>query len=138
MEPIEWIKSGEQVIAVIIRRTISPNETTFITPDQFNQQVGFIVYPAGGQIPPHKHKAIERQIVGTAETLIVQRGKMEVQLYDDHRRLLTKRQLVEGDILVLVSGGHGFSMLEDTVLLEIKQGPYTGLAEKEHFDDPGK
>jgi len=86
MESIEWIKSREQVIAVIIIRTISPNETTFITPDLFNQQVGFIVYPAGGQIQPHTHKQIEQHIVGTAETLIVQQGKMEVQLYDDLRR----------------------------------------------------
>jgi hypothetical protein len=27
-------------------------------------------------------------------------------------------------------------MLEDTVLLEVKQGPYGGQAEKERFDPP--
>ncbi len=138
MELIEWIRSGEQVIAIIIRQSVSPAETTFITPDEFNQQIGFVVYPAGGQIQAHSHKPIERYTIGTAETLIVRRGKMEVRLFDDHRSLVAKRILEKGDVLVLVSGGHGFSMLEDTVLLEVKQGPYTGLVEKEHIDDPGE
>jgi hypothetical protein len=39
----------------------------------------------------------------------------------------------EGDVLLLVKGGHGFRMLEETVFVEIKQGPYTGLDEKERF-----
>lgn len=62
---------------------------------------------------------------------------MEAQLYDDEQRSVAKRILEAGDVLVLVSGGHGFRMLGETILLEIKQGPYTGLVEKRRFDDPG-
>jgi hypothetical protein len=56
-----------------------------------------------------------------------------MDIYDDDRRLVATRELRKGDIMLMVGGGHGFRMLEDTVLLEVKQGPYTGLDEKERF-----
>lgn len=133
MEPIEFIKDNDLTLAIIVRSGLMPDKTTFITPDTFEQQVGFVVYPAEGKISPHKHKVIERNIKNTSETLVVRKGLMEVMLYDHEDELVAERILEEGDILVLVSGGHGFRMMKDTVLLEIKQGPYTGLAEKEHF-----
>jgi hypothetical protein len=133
MDDVEWIQTETQTIAVIVRASLAPAQTTFITPNEFLQQIGFVVYPAGGHILPHVHKPIERHVVGTAETLIVRQGKLNVTLYDDERREVARRPLTTGDVLVLVSGGHGFEMLEDTILLEIKQGPYTGLVEKERF-----
>jgi cupin fold WbuC family metalloprotein len=138
MEPIVWIQSGDQTIAVIIRNEYTATQTTFITPDSFNQQVGFVVYPTGGAIHPHSHLPIERQITGTAETLVVRKGHAEVTFYNDEKKLVATEHVRQGDILILISGGHGLKILEDTILLEVKQGPYTGLTEKEHFDDPGE
>jgi cupin fold WbuC family metalloprotein len=138
MDPIVWIQSGDQTIAIIIRNEFTAAETTFITPDNFNQQVGFVVYPAGGSIHPHAHLPIERHITGTAETLVVRKGRAEVMFYNDEKNLIATEPISQGDILILISGGHGLRILEDTVLLEVKQGPYTGLTEKEHFDDPGE
>jgi len=63
----------------------------------------------------------------------VRRGHCEVDIYNNARDLVAVRKLSAGDILILVAGGHGFRMLEDTVLLEVKQGPYTGLEERERF-----
>jgi hypothetical protein len=97
------------------------------------QQIGFVKYPRGGKIPAHLHKPLERHIVGTPETLILRSGKAEVSLYDESRRLVARRTLEPGDVLVLIAGGHGFELLEDSVFLEVKQGPYTGLVEKERF-----
>ena len=71
--------------------------------------------------------------MGTSEVVIVKSGRCEVDIYDDDHQLIATRELGPGDIMLMVSGGHGFRMLEDTVLLEIKQGPYPGLDEKEHF-----
>lgn len=133
MENIEFIESDGQTIAIIIRASFEPDRTTFISPNTHEQQVGFVVYPAQGHIRPHKHVPLERHIQSTSETLVVRKGLTEVQLYNDDQKLVAERILGEGDILVLVSGGHGFRMLKDTVLLEVKQGPYTGLTEKEHF-----
>jgi cupin fold WbuC family metalloprotein len=133
METIEFIKTDDRTVAVIIRSDYEPDQTTFITPDSFEQQVGFVVYPAEGHIPPHRHKVIDRHIKNTSEALVIRKGLTEVLLYDDEGVLIAERILKEGDILVLVSGGHAFRMIQDTIMLEIKQGPYTGLAEKEHF-----
>jgi hypothetical protein len=134
MDGIEFVMDGEIVLAVIIRAEVSPQKTTFITPENFTQQAGFVVYSSGGNIAAHDHKPIERHLVGTAETLVVRKGKMETRLYDSQRRLVATRILQTGDVLMLVNGGHGFTMLEETILFEIKQGPYTGLVEKERFE----
>jgi hypothetical protein len=77
--------------------------------------------------------ALERHLVGTSEVIVVRRGRCEIDIYDNDRTLIASRELRPGDIMLMTGGGHGFRMLEDTVLLEVKQGPYTGLDEKEHF-----
>jgi mannose-6-phosphate isomerase-like protein (cupin superfamily) len=133
MEHVERITCNERPLAYIIRAEISPAETTFITPRELKQQVGFVVYPAGGTIQRHDHRPLERHLIGTTEVLLVRSGRCEIDIYNDNRELVTTRELRRGDIMVMVGGGHGFRMLEDTVFLEIKQGPYTGENEKERF-----
>lgn len=134
MDGIEFLLDGDDVLALIIRASVLPDKTTFITPDDFTQQAGFVVYPAGGNIPAHDHLPIQRALTGTAETLVVRRGRMEARIFNRQRELNATRVLSTGDVLMLVNGGHGFTMLEDTVLFEVKQGPYTGLVEKERFE----
>jgi quercetin dioxygenase-like cupin family protein len=118
---------------MIIRAEPVPDETTFYTPHHFNLQVGKIVYPAGGEIARHAHRPVIRHLVGTSEVLVVQKGRMIVDIYADDRACLCSREVGSGDVVVLLSAGHGFRLLEDTVLLEVKQGPYSGLHEKELF-----
>jgi oxalate decarboxylase/phosphoglucose isomerase-like protein (cupin superfamily) len=130
---VEIIADGDQPLAYIISASMSPNETTFLTPPEFKQQVGFVVYPKGGEVKRHRHRALERHLVGTPEVLVVRSGKCEIDVYTEEGELVATRQLCAGDVMLMVGGGHGFRMLEETVLLEIKQGPYTGLEEKEHF-----
>ena len=133
MNHIEHITSGGRPLAYIIRAGLVPTETTFFTPPDFTQQVGFVVYPAGGEIARHVHVPLERHLVGTSEVIVVRSGRCELDVFDDDRTLVATRELVEGDVMLMVGGGHGFRMLEDTVLLEVKQGPYTGIEEKERF-----
>jgi mannose-6-phosphate isomerase-like protein (cupin superfamily) len=133
MELIEKIIWQDVPLAYIIRSEMNPIETTFLTPPEFKQQVGFVVYPAGGKIQRHVHRSLERHLVGTSEVLIVRRGRCEIDIYNNERELVATRQLHQGDIMLMVDGGHGFRMIEDTVFLEVKQGPYTGLEEKERF-----
>ena len=71
--------------------------------------------------------------MGTSEVLIVRRGRCEIDIYNNERELVATRELWQGDIMLMVDGGHGFRMIEDTVFLEVKQGPYTGIDEKERF-----
>jgi hypothetical protein len=130
---IEIISTGGQQLAYIVRGGHLPEATTFITPSSFKQQVGYVVYPAGGQIKRHTHRPLERHLIGTSEVLVVLKGWAEIDVYDDEHALVATRELHSGDVMLMIGGGHGFRMLEDTVFLEIKQGPYTGLDEKEQF-----
>jgi len=130
---IEHITWNEQPLCYIIRAGLNPEQTTFLTPPEFKQQVGYIVYPAGGEIARHVHRPLERHLVGTSEVLVVKKGRCLIDIYNDDRELVATRELHPGDVMLMVGGGHGFRMLEDTVFLEIKQGLYTGLDEKEQF-----
>jgi quercetin dioxygenase-like cupin family protein len=130
---IEPISADGVVLAYIVRAGALPQQTTFLTPPECNLQVGHVVYPAGGEIARHVHLPIERHIMGSTEVLIVERGRCEVDVYAEDRRLIQTRELHSGDIIIAVAGGHGFRALEDLVLLEVKQGPYPGGAEKERF-----
>lgn len=133
MEPIEHIVWNGQPLAYIIRAALTPDRTTFLTPPEFKQQVGYIVYPAGSEITRHVHLPLERHLVGTSEVLIVRQGRCEMDVYNDARELVATRELATGDVMLMIGGGHGFRMLESTILLEVKQGPYTGLDEKQRF-----
>jgi hypothetical protein len=130
---IENISWNNQTLAYIITADTLIEKTTFITPPEFKQQVGFVVYPAGGEIVPHIHLPIERHIMGTSEVLLLRKGLCLVNFYNDLREPVATRELKTGDVLILVAGGHGFCMLEDTIFIEIKQGPYAGQDDKERF-----
>jgi hypothetical protein len=130
---VECILWNGESLAYIVRAAYAPERTAFLTPLEFQQQLGHIVYPAGAEIPRHVHVPLERRIVGTPEVLIVKSGRCLIDIYNDARQLVATRELLPGDIMLMAGGGHGFRMLEDTVLIEVKQGPYTGLEEKERF-----
>ena len=133
MSDVERVTASGVTLAVIIRAHVAPATTTFFTPPEYKQQVGFVVYPAGGVVERHTHVPLERHLVGTSEVIVVRSGKCELDVYDDDRVLVATRLLEAGDVMLMVGGGHGFRMLEDTILLEVKQGPYTGIDEKERF-----
>jgi hypothetical protein len=130
---IETIRDDEGTLAYIVRASNPPAATVFATPDQCTQQVGFVVHPAGAEIARHFHEPIERAIVGTPEVLVVRAGRCEIDIYNSREQLVATRELRSDDVMVMVGGGHGFRMLEDTVFLEVKQGPYFGPDEKRRF-----
>jgi uncharacterized protein with PhoU and TrkA domain len=133
MDCVEQICSKGKTLAFIVRAELHPETTTFVTSPDLEQQVGFIVYPAGGAVQRHTHRPVERHITRTSEVVLIRSGRCEIDIYDDDRQLVATRELKCGDLAIVVAGGHGYRMLEDTVLLEVKQGPYTGIEEREHF-----
>lgn len=133
MPTIDTIAVGGTVLCHVVRTDRLPDITTFATPPEAVIQVGHVVHPRGHEIVRHAHRPVERRVTGTAEVLLVQRGRCEIDVYDTDRQFVRTAELREGDILVMLAGGHGFRMLDDTVLLEVKQGPYLGPDEKELF-----
>src|SRR2546427_3387193 len=92
MDLVEKIHFNDVPLAYIIRGQLMPDKTTFLTPSDFNQQVGFVVYPAGGVIPRHVHRPLERHLVGTSEVLVVPQGRCEIDIYNDDRQLVATRE----------------------------------------------
>jgi hypothetical protein len=129
-EVIRW--DGEPLVYIIHPNPL-PDRTVFITPPEFKQQVGFIVYPADGEVAKHIHLALERHLVGTCEVLVILKGSCLMDIYNNNKELVATREVKYPDVLLLIGGGHGFRMKEDTVFLEIKQGPFLQIEEKERF-----
>ena len=130
---VETLSHRGRVLCIIVRANPAPDQTEFYTPNDYNLQLGNVVYPAGSAIPRHCHRPVTRTVSGTSEVLVVQQGRMFIDLYDDDKNLVVTREMSTGDAVALVSGGHGFRLIEDTVLLEVKQGPYSGVQEKDRF-----
>jgi hypothetical protein len=130
---IEIVSWQDQPLTYIIRSHLMPDRTTFLTPPAFKQQVGFVVYARGGEVAKHLHLPLERRLIGTSEVLVVRKGRCLIDVYNDEHALVATKEVQAGDVLLMVAGGHGFRMLEDTVFLEIKQGPYLDVEEKERF-----
>jgi mannose-6-phosphate isomerase-like protein (cupin superfamily) len=131
---IEYINTKDNVLtSIIIRRDYRPTGTTFITSPDLAQQVGFVVYPAGGVIKRHIHKTVDRKNISSSEALVIRKGKLEIDIFDQAKNLVATRLLEAGDFVLMVSGGHGFRVIEPTILLEVKLGPYAGADDKELF-----
>lgn len=124
----------ESIVAVVLGNSFKREGIEFFTPPEFSQQLGYMNRPKGYKIKAHAHKLILRQIVMTQETILVKSGKIKVDLFDNKKDFIKSVILSEGDVILLASGGHGFEFLENSELIEIKQGPYASLElDKEHF-----
>ena len=130
---IERIKYANEDIAIIIKKGYKPESLEFLTPENYNQQLGIMKCIKGKIIQSHIHKPIKREVIGTSEAIFICSGKVEVNLFNNNKEKVATRVLTGGDIIFLINGGHGFKMLEDSVLLEVKQGPYLGEDDKKRF-----
>lgn len=90
-------------------------------------------HPTGKVIDAHVHNLVYRNVVFTQEVLIIKKGILRVDFYDEYEDYLESRDLYAGDIILLVSGGHGFKVIEEVEMVEVKQGPYSGEQDKKRF-----
>jgi mannose-6-phosphate isomerase-like protein (cupin superfamily) len=90
-------------------------------------------HPTGKVIQPHVHNPVIRQVSYTQEVLFIKSGKLRVDFYNDQQEYLDSRILEAGDVILLVTGGHGFKVLEEIEMIEVKQGPYVGEQDKTRF-----
>ena len=133
MDMVETITHNEQIYGIIISKDYTKEGIDFFTPDSFSQQMGYMNRPQGYIIAPHVHNLVTRKVELTQEVLIVKRGKIRVDFYDDMQAYLESRIITAGDIILLAHGGHGFEILEQAEIIEVKQGPDCGERDKIRF-----
>ena len=130
---IHEIKHNNQILAYIISNKYAEPGIHFFTPDDFSQQLAFMKHPAGRIIHPHVHNPVPREVHFTKEVLFIRKGKLRVDFYTDQQNYIDSWILETGDVILLSEGGHGFEILEETEMIEVKQGPYCGELDKVRF-----
>jgi len=130
---IERVVNENTEFALIIRREYQSDGISFLTDPDSGLQIGYMKRESGFRIAPHVHLPVPRQVMMTQEVLFIKRGRVRVDFYDDDKKYLESRLLQTGDIVFLECGGHGLEMLEESEILEVKQGPYVGDGDKERF-----
>ncbi|MDR2799641.1 MAG: glycosyltransferase family 61 protein [Desulfovibrio sp.] len=130
----EILESNGETLALILRNCYSQDGIAFFTPETFSQQLGYMRRPGGYRIAPHDHNPLPRTIEWTQEVLFIKSGRVRLDLYAPaSRNYLESRILHPGDLALLAHGGHGLVMLEQSEIIEVKQGPYAGEADKTRF-----
>ncbi|MDQ6472074.1 hypothetical protein RB619_15585 [Flavobacterium sp. LHD-80] len=130
---IENIQHNNLLLAIIIRSDFKKEGIEFFTNDNDSQQLGYMSRPEGYVIEPHRHNLVPRKVHLTQEVLLVRSGKIRVDFYDNEQNYVQSAVLEKGDVILLSDGGHGFKMLEESELIEVKQGPYCGDRDKVRF-----
>lgn len=130
---LKTIAHAGRTLAMILRNSYKAEGIKFFTPDEFSQQLAYMNRPHGYVIQPHVHNAVPREVQFTKEVLFIKSGKVRVDFYDDDQNYLESHVLHKGDVILLAFGGHGFEMLDDSEIIEVKQGPYAGEADKKRF-----
>lgn len=134
MNQVRMIKKKDKLLAIIIGNNYDYDGVDFITPNEYSQQLAYMHHPAGKIIDAHVHNMVYRNVVYTQEVLFIKEGRLRVDFYDDYKDYLKSCILEAGDVIMLTSGGHGFKVLEDVKMIEVKQGPYSGEADKVRFE----
>ena len=130
---IETFASDGVTLAVVIRRSYKSDGIEFFTPSNFSQQLGYMNRPARYVISPHTHNPVPRTVEWTQEVLFIKTGRVRLDLYTSEQKYLKSSILEAGDVVLLAHGGHGFQVLEDAEIIEVKQGPYAGEHDKIRF-----
>jgi hypothetical protein len=129
----ERIEHGGTLFALILRKELDPQATTFYTPKDTSLQLGIIKHEKGYKEPPHIHKHSKKLVHDVVESLHIEYGKVEVNFYNEKGEKIDKTILNEGDVALLINGGHAIRALETFKAIKIKQGPYLSIEEDKQF-----
>ena len=132
-DKVEIISFKEILFAIIVRSKFSSDGISFFTDPLLSQQLAFMKHPKGKFIDPHIHNPVPREVLYTNEVLWIKKGTLRVDFYSNEREFLESRKLYQGDVILLVGGGHGFFVENDVEFFEVKQGPYAGESDKTRF-----
>tara|TARA_Y100000996_G_C22357235_1_gene575327 strand:+ start:231 stop:665 length:435 start_codon:yes stop_codon:yes gene_type:complete len=132
---IENIKFKNKLYALIVRNKYRKKSgVNFFTPRNTSQQFGYMKHKKNHLIMPHKHQKRMTKILVTTEVLILLKGILRVDFYKINKEYLFSKKIFAGDIIMLVNGGHGFKVLKDVEMIEVKQGPYNLSTDKTKFN----
>jgi len=126
---LEEVRYDGKLLAQVMRRHYGDKGISFVTHADEPLQMGVLIHPAGKRLAAHVHKEARKVITEVQEVLHILYGTVRVDFYSEDQKLIDSKTLYCGDTVILLRGGHGLSMLEDSKIMEVKQGPYRGVEE---------
>tara|TARA_A100001011_G_C13916685_1_gene677352 strand:+ start:85 stop:516 length:432 start_codon:yes stop_codon:yes gene_type:complete len=133
---IEKITHKKKLFALIVRSKFrKKNGINFFTENNATQQFGYMKHKKNHIIKPHKHNQRLTKILNTTEVIIMFKGILRVDFYNNKEKYLFSKKIFTNDIIMLVNGAHGFKVLKNVEMLEVKQGPYKISKDKVKFDN---
>jgi len=132
---IKKITHKKKLLAIIIdEKKFFNRGVNFVTPNFLALQLGFINHKSKTFIKPHIHNSYLRKIKKTTEVLLVRKGLLRVDFYDKRKKYLLSKVIKKNQILILVDGSHGFKIIKECLIIEIKQGPFNLALDKKRFN----
>ena len=132
---IEKIIHKKKLFALIVRnKYMKKKGVSFFTDKNATQQFGYMKHKKNYYIKPHRHNKRQSRILLTTEVIIILNGILRVDFYDHKEKYLKSKNLYKNDIIMLSDGGHGFKVIKDVKMIEVKQGPYSLSMDKIKFD----
>lgn len=131
--PIKNVIHNGQTYALFVTGKPQVDGAKFFTEQSDEFQIGILERGTGYEVKPHRHPARSDVVAGTSEFLYVQEGAAEVKVFDDEWNEIHKQIVSAGDFLVFFRGGHALTMLQETRLIEVKQGPFKGDKEGKEY-----
>lgn len=124
---IQHISHEGKLLTIIFSHETHADGVRFLTPNEYTLQLGLLEHSAGKIIRDHVHNPeIKYKVDTTQEFLYLEKGKVKVKIFTDTFELVQEIILSAGDFMLHIAGGHGFEVLEDCRMIEVKQGPYPG------------
>jgi len=131
---IKNITHKSKILAIIIKGNyLKKRGVNFFTNPKLNQQVAYMNHPKNHLIQPHTHKNSLRKIKGTTEVLIILDGILKINFFDNKKKFIFSKTAQKNDIIILLTGGHGFEVKKNCKMIEVKQGPYSKSEDKLKF-----
>ena len=132
---IEKILHKDKLFALIVKGNFRKKRgINFFTPNNSTQQFGYMKHKKGHIVEPHQHNKRLTKIFSTTEVILLLKGILRVDFYDNKRKYLFSKIINAKDIIMLVHGGHGFKVIKNAEMIEVKQGPYSLTKDKIKFN----
>ena len=131
---IEKIYDQKKLYALIVRNNYKRKRgVTFFTDKKATQQFGYMNHSKNHTIHPHRHNKRQSKIQLTTEVIVILDGILRVDFYNNKEKYLFSKKLYKNDLIMLSNGGHGFKVIKDIKMIEVKQGPYSLSMDKTKF-----
>ncbi len=117
----------DKLLHIVFKSSESNGRQQLVDSSEF-LQIASLSLKRGENFAAHKHlwKILPNNNNIAQESWVILKGKIEVTFYDLNNDKLHSEILGPGDVSITLYGGHSYRIIEDSIALEFKSGPYLG------------